>query len=144
MADAVALLDGRPATAAEVDALVASLMGDIFGPLGQEEEQEALRILAVEDLLRPRLPPAYSTDIVAAWRLVTERNDWLPSLTWQCGIFRDDDCARMGWFCDFRSTWNHGYAAAPTAPLAICLAALCASGACRTAEAVLAPKDVPL
>lgn len=137
VADAVAILDGRPVTEAEVDALVAGLMGDIFGPLSPEEEREALRILAVEDLMRPQLPPAYSTDIAAAWRVVTERAGWLPSLTWQCGIFRGDDIGRMGWFCDFRSADHHGYAAADTAPLAIALAALLAAGACKTATAIL-------
>lgn len=139
MADAVALLDGRPTTAEALDALVATqIMGDIFGPLSPEEEREALRILAVEDLMRPHLPPAYSTDIAAAWRVITEmgvRGWWLrltspfnPGRAWHAGFTPHDT---TGW----NGRPDHEAAASEPA-LALCLAALLAVGACKAAEAI--------
>jgi hypothetical protein len=86
-------------------------------------------------------PPAYSTDIAAAWQVVEKitrplaniRNgEWcLDRLGYRC-CEHDEDGVHGEWRCSFRAykgeddEWVH--VTASTAPLAICLAALKACG----------------
>ena len=120
MADAVAILDGRPVTAAEVDALVAEhVMGWSLGTLGFG-------------------CPPYSGTYEGMGKVLERLRDRLPSLVW-CSGYVLGDARQLAWVAEFRRDADAGRwlgVAAAEAPVAVALAALLASGACRTAEAV--------
>ena len=64
-------------------------------------------------------PPAYSTDIAAAWQVVEELHRRFPDLTIEVGWSHET----RQWFCQDYDEMNFG-GAGSSAPLAICLAAL--------------------
>jgi len=68
-------------------------------------------------------PPSYTTDISAAWQVVEAVDPLMGNSPWDFVLARTDG----GWICNFHAEWFEqvadGYEA-PTAPLAICIAAL--------------------
>lgn len=78
------------------------------------------------EVLKREWWPKFSTEIEAAWQVVEKLKDHLPELVWRCGD--SEPLSEMRWWCYFRRDQTtgpdcHG-AAAETAPLAICRAAL--------------------
>lgn len=79
-------------------------------------------------------PPCYSTDIAAAWRILDVLEHGLPprySTVTRRSYNSPAKYVDGGWSCEFRdisAPWEMVYVEAPTATLAICLAALRAVG----------------
>ena len=69
----------------------------------------------------PRMCPAYSTDIAAAWGVV----EWFTRRSYTVALHTTHS---DGWVCSIRGALLADTAQAPTAPLAICRAALAAVG----------------